>query len=129
MNHEPIASPTDGSSLPVVPTEVAAVPLESEQRPADRESPADSASRHRAVQLPSLARQAWNLAQSLADFVADGCHLVTADQYRQRLEICDTCDHRRDNRCLKCGCRLSLKARGRAFQCPAKKWPEVPVRL
>jgi hypothetical protein len=72
---------------------------------------------------PPLPRQAWNLARSLADFVADGCRTVTPDEYRRRLEICDACDHRRANRCLKCGCRLSLKARGRAFQCPEGKWP------
>ncbi len=72
---------------------------------------------------PSLARQAWNLAQSLADFVADGCTTVSEEQYRERLEICDTCPERRNNRCMKCGCRLSLKARGRAFRCPADKWP------
>lgn len=74
---------------------------------------------------PSLARQAWNLARSLADFVADGCKTVTAEQYQSRLEICDGCDHRRSNRCMKCGCRLSLKAQGRAFKCPAGKWPAV----
>ena len=72
---------------------------------------------------PSLPRQAWNLARSLAYFVADGFKTVTQDQYRERLEICDACQHRRDNRCLKCGCRLSLKARGRAFKCPENKWP------
>ncbi len=72
---------------------------------------------------PSLARQAWNLARSLADFVADGCKTVTAEQYEHRLAICDGCDHRRSNRCMKCGCRLSLKAQGRAFQCPEGKWP------
>ncbi|NLS96848.1 MAG: hypothetical protein GXX96_32330 [Planctomycetaceae bacterium] len=72
---------------------------------------------------PSLVRQAWNLATSLADFVADGCKTVTAEQYRQRLEICDGCPHRRNNRCMKCGCRLSLKAQGRAFKCPEGKWP------
>ena len=74
---------------------------------------------------PSLARQAWNLAQALADFAADGCHTVAEDEYRRRLETCDACDHRRANRCLKCGCRLSLKARGRAFKCPEGKWPAV----
>ena len=74
---------------------------------------------------PSLSRQAWNLARSLADFAADGFKTVTEDQYRERLEICDTCDHRRGNRCLKCGCRLSLKACGRAFKCPLNKWPKV----
>ncbi len=72
---------------------------------------------------PNLTRQAWNLARALADFVADGCRTVTAEQYRQRLEVCDVCEHRRRNRCLKCGCRLSLKARGRAFGCPLGKWP------
>jgi len=71
---------------------------------------------------PSLARQAWNLATSLADFVADGCKTVSEEQYRERLEICDGCAHRRHNRCMKCGCRLSLKAQGRAFKCPEGKW-------
>jgi uncharacterized protein DUF6171 len=74
---------------------------------------------------PPLVRQAWNLARSLADFVADGCKTVTAEEYQSRLEICDSCDHRRSNRCMKCGCRLSLKAQGRAFKCPAGKWPAV----
>ncbi len=74
---------------------------------------------------PSLARQAWNLARSLTHFVADGCKTVTKEQYQERLEICDGCDHRRSNRCMKCGCRLSLKAQGRAFKCPAGKWPQI----
>ena len=75
--------------------------------------------------FPPLHRQAWNLARSLADFVADGCKTVSEEEYRMRLEICDRCDQRRGNRCLKCGCRLSLKARGRAFKCPLRKWPSV----
>lgn len=74
---------------------------------------------------PRLARQVWNLAQSLADFVADGCKTVTKEQYALRLEICDACDQRRASRCMKCGCRLTLKARGRAFKCPAEKWPAI----
>ena len=76
-------------------------------------------------QPPSLPRQAWNLARALAGFVADGCKTVTEEQYRRRLEICDGCDQRRGNRCTKCGCRLSLKARGRAFRCPSDKWPQA----
>jgi hypothetical protein len=74
---------------------------------------------------PRLSRQAWSLAQSLAAFAADGLKRVDVDQYRQRLEICDRCDRRRGNRCLDCGCRLSLKARGRAFKCLVGKWPDV----
>lgn len=75
--------------------------------------------------MPNLASQAWNLVTSVAGFVADGMKTVNEDQYRQRLEICDVCDFRRNNRCLKCGCFLSLKACGRAFRCPAGKWPTV----
>ena len=79
----------------------------------------------RSQEPPPLPRQAWNLAQALADFVADGLRTVTAEQYKRRVEICDTCPERRGNRCLKCGCRLALKARGRTFKCPLGKWPQA----
>jgi len=75
-------------------------------------------------QPPPVSQQAWNLARALADFVSDGCKLVTEEQYRARLQTCDTCEYRRANRCLKCGCRLRIKARGRAFKCPMGKWPK-----
>ena len=77
-------------------------------------------------ELSPWHRQAWNLARSLADFVADGCRPSARTSTQQRLAICDTCDQRRGNRCLVCGCRLALKARGRAFQCPLAKWPVLP---
>ena len=75
--------------------------------------------------FPPLHRQAWNLARSLAAFVADGCTTVNSEQYQARLAVCDACDQRRGSRCLKCGCRLAWKARGRAFQCPLDKWPQT----
>ncbi len=92
------------------------------------ENPTQPPREARPVRPPPLLRQAWNLAAALTDFVADGCQTVSEEQYRQRLEICDGCDQRRGNRCMKCGCRLSLKARGRAFQCPLGKWPDIPTR-
>ncbi|MCB9939633.1 MAG: hypothetical protein H6823_15430 [Planctomycetaceae bacterium] len=86
---------------------------------------ASKAGRPKSQKPPSLPRQVWNLAQSLASFVADGCKTVTPQQYQARLEVCDTCDQRKGNRCMKCGCQLSLKARGRAFRCPLAKWPDI----
>ena len=71
----------------------------------------------------SVARRAWDLARSLASFTADGFRTVTAHQYASRLAICDGCGRRSGNRCIECGCNLSLKARGRAFDCPLGKWP------
>jgi hypothetical protein len=70
-----------------------------------------------------LRKPKWDLARSLLAFVADGCTTVSADQYRERLQICDSCEQRKGNRCRQCGCRLSIKARGRAFTCPNEKWP------
>ena len=74
-------------------------------------------------EMPPVSQQAWNLAKALAAFVADGLRTVEADEYRARLDVCDLCKRRRSNRCLECGCRVALKARGRAFHCPIGKWP------
>ena len=89
------------------------------------ETPNTNAKQTPKGRFPSVHRQVWNLARSLADFVADGCKTVTKEAYARRLEICDACDERRGNRCLKCGCRLALKARGQAFRCPRDRWPDT----
>ena len=81
------------------------------------------AATHAGHSAPSLGQQAWNLMSSLAAFVADGLQTVPRDEYEARLQICDACEFRLDDRCLQCGCYLSLKAQGRAFTCPLNKWP------
>ena len=75
--------------------------------------------------MPSLSKQAWNVASSIAAFVADGLSTVSSAEYKTRLDICDTCERRDDRRCAECGCVLALKAKGRAFTCPLGKWPAV----
>lgn len=78
---------------------------------------------------PPLIELAWNLTQSLADFTADGFKTLSTEQYQQRLEVCDECDRRRESQCLECGCYLPLKVRGRAFDCPLGKWPQLVTSL
>lgn len=73
---------------------------------------------------PPILKQAWSLTKALASFVGDGMKTVDSDEYEARLAVCDCCDRRRGNRCLECGCRLSLKARGRTFECPIRKWTD-----
>jgi hypothetical protein len=73
---------------------------------------------------PGAAVRAWNVVRAAALFVADGLRTVAADVYRARLAVCDVCPQRQDDTCRVCGCRLSMKARGRAFRCPLGKWTE-----
>ena len=72
--------------------------------------------------FPPLATQASNLFESAVAFVGDGCGVVDDAQYRQRLEICRTCDRRTGKRCTACGCWITVKARGRVFRCPIGRW-------
>ena len=72
--------------------------------------------------FPPLASQASNAFQSVVAFVGDGCDIVDDAKYRQRLEICRTCDRLNGNRCTACGCFIYVKARGRIFRCPVGRW-------
>jgi hypothetical protein len=74
---------------------------------------------------PTLSQRIWNLAASVAAFVADGCRTITKEQYQERLEICAPCPERRNNMCRQCGCQLLLKAQVRALVCPLAKWPAL----
>ncbi len=74
---------------------------------------------------PHLLSRVWSLARSMRAFANDGLTTVDETQYLRRLEICDACDQRWNDDCKICGCRLSLKARGRAFSCPLGYWLAV----
>ena len=74
--------------------------------------------------FPAFYRQAWNAVNAVASFVSDGVRTATKEQYEERLSICESCEARVGNRCRRCGCNLSLKAKGRAFKCPLGKWPD-----
>lgn len=87
--------------------------------------PKDMSSHVMRNKKPHLLSRVWNLTKSMRVFVADGLTTVSEDQYRRRLEICDGCDQRWNDDCKICGCRLSLKARGRAFSCPLGHWLAV----
>jgi hypothetical protein len=73
---------------------------------------------------PTIVKKAWNLAASLAKFVCDGFKLATKEEYTRRMMICDGCERRNGNWCRECGCNLSVKVRGRVFECPIKKWEQ-----
>lgn len=74
---------------------------------------------------PTMPRLAWNLAKAAASFVSDGCKLVSAEQFAERLSICDGCEKRLRSRCMhrNCGCFVYAKAQARSERCPLGKWP------
>lgn len=72
--------------------------------------------------MPHLLTRVWNLTRALGAFVQDGARTVDKGQYARRLALCDACPERWNDDCKICGCRLSLKARGRAFACPLGHW-------
>lgn len=72
--------------------------------------------------MPSWAEQAWSVATAVADWIAQGAPIVSADIYQQRLERCDVCPNRNGHRCKNCGCFIRGKAGMPTERCPIGLW-------
>jgi hypothetical protein len=70
---------------------------------------------------PSFLTEAWNVASAVLAFVGNP-GWVDAQTYHTRLGICNACDKRSGHRCSVCGCFVAMKAKGKAWECPEKKW-------
>jgi hypothetical protein len=53
---------------------------------------------------------------------------VDEDTHKQRLSLCDSCEHNKFNVCKKCGCLIKLKTQWAGASCPIKKWESVPTK-
>lgn len=73
---------------------------------------------------PSVGQEAWNMAQGIVSFVADGARTVNRAVDEARLQVRESRDEPTGNTCRQCGCRLSLKAPGQVFHCPLDEWPK-----
>jgi hypothetical protein len=80
-------------------------------------------------ELPSLWRQAANLAKATARHALDGGREVDEATLADRLRTCDACDRLRpsDGRCSECGCPVAVKATWASESCPLGKWAAAPV--
>jgi hypothetical protein len=47
---------------------------------------------------------------------------VNASVYRERLSICNTCSHLKNDQCNICGCYVKRKAKWSTESCPKNKW-------
>lgn len=75
--------------------------------------------------MPPILQRARSFVVAIGNFVSDGCKMVSREEYIERLATCAGCEFVKGNWCSKCGCWLSFKSRGRAFDCPKGKWPRV----
>lgn len=86
------------------------------------ETPTDEGQKKsRSRKMPKLSTEAWDLAKSVATFIAHP-YFTQKDEYERRIAVCDKCDHREVSRCTKCGCFVAIKARVKAWQCPENLW-------
>ena len=74
---------------------------------------------------PTIIEEVWDRSKSIISFVADGCHTVTPEQYKERMTICNSYCHRAGKRCGSCGCYIAIKGKGRVWVCKEGKWPPL----
>tara|TARA_R110001592_G_scaffold92565_1_gene269642 strand:- start:467 stop:775 length:309 start_codon:yes stop_codon:yes gene_type:complete len=77
---------------------------------------------------PNIFNMISSFARELKTYIAEGAPNVTTEDYVQRLEACDSCEHliREKMRCGLCGCLLEHKAKWKTTTCPDKptRWKE-----
>ena len=81
------------------------------------------------VQPPSLFKMITNFTKEFSTYIASGAPNVTTEDYIDRLDTCNSCDHfiKKSMRCGKCGCLMQHKAKWKTSECPLDKWaPQEP---
>ena len=68
----------------------------------------------------TLARDAWHAARRAGE---GSPLLLPSEAAAARLRVCETCPSLRGDRCVECGCYMTIKAHLAAMQCPLGKWP------
>jgi hypothetical protein len=78
-------------------------------------------------QIRNVAKQVW--IDQTAD-LSKMAILASAQKAYNRIEICNTCDAYRDNRCTKCGFFMQRRVHTDSAQCPINKWgPDLQIML
>lgn len=79
-----------------------------------------------AVQAPSLARRVVNFARAIMKHARAGLPVVTEEEAKRRISICETCElfdlNRRRCNHPQCGCNMDEKVTWGEQKCPIGKW-------
>ena len=71
---------------------------------------------------PSIFTMVSTFAKELKNYIANGAPNVSTEDYIERLEACNNCEHliKTTMRCGLCGCLLEHKAKWKTTSCPDK---------
>lgn len=116
---QPPPSPTPPPPNPTTGP-VAAVAISTSSPPPPANQPPDNPGVQQVA--PGVFQMASTFTQSMAKFAAGGFQTTRDDMQKARLETCQTCAHRQHNRCVLCGCIISLKVKMPHEHCPIGKW-------
>ena len=74
------------------------------------------------VKPPSMLQMLRSFSKDLVTYVAQGAPNVSREDYADRLDVCNACEHLKKEhmRCGLCGCLLQHKARWKTTDCPDK---------
>jgi len=76
---------------------------------------------------PSIFKQVFNFGKAVSKYISSGLEDVSQKEYNRRLMICSKCEHVNEvfDKCLICGCKLTIKAKWATERCPhpdENKW-------
>jgi hypothetical protein len=72
------------------------------------------------LSIPTMVR---NFSKELYQYVKAGAPVVPKEQYVDRLNTCQNCEHLlRNKRCGLCGCIVEHKAKWGTAACPDNRW-------
>tara|TARA_R110002050_G_scaffold151931_2_gene279244 strand:+ start:301 stop:534 length:234 start_codon:yes stop_codon:yes gene_type:complete len=69
-----------------------------------------------------------NFSKEALKFVSQGAPIVEKEVFEERLNICNKCEHLDVNKCLKCGCTMTVKCKWGTAACPINKWGAVNTK-
>ena len=66
-------------------------------------------------------------SSELYNYVKKGAPNVTEAEYKERLEMCASCEHldKEKSKCKRCGCYMPVKAKWATADCPVNKWKKI----
>jgi tetratricopeptide (TPR) repeat protein len=74
---------------------------------------------------PGVLKMALSAGKAMAAFLGSGMKKTAPEIHRDRLAICEACEHHTGLRCRLCGCFTAAKAWLPYEVCPIGRWPEL----